>query len=171
MSFFCPECSTLSPLRTKSKVLAGFLKTETISCPRPISVTLPPTILPLQPQQPSRSSWEDSGTGPVHLLFFRSSWKVLVPDNWTACLLPSFRALLKHHLLREVCPGRFIYSHNPSPASTTSLLSPAWPSPFSVQFSRSVVSDSLQPHGLQQTRLPCPSSTPGACLNSCPLSW
>ena len=44
MSFFCPECSTLSPLRTKSKVLAGFLKTETISCPRPISVTLPPTI-------------------------------------------------------------------------------------------------------------------------------
>ena len=29
----------------------------------------------------------------------------------------------------------------------------------SVQFSRSVVSDSLQPHGLQRTRLPCPSPT------------
>ena len=29
----------------------------------------------------------------------------------------------------------------------------------------------LQPHGLQHTRLPCPSSTPGACSNTCPLSW
>ena len=28
----------------------------------------------------------------------------------------------------------------------------------------------LQPHGLQHTRLPCPSSTPGACSNTCPLS-
>ena len=31
----------------------------------------------------------------------------------------------------------------------------------SVQFSRSVVSDPLRPHGLQQTRPPCPSPTPG----------
>jgi len=37
-------------------------------------------------------------------------------------------------------------------------------------FSRSVVSDSLWPHGLQHTRLPCPSPTPGAYPNSCPLS-
>ena len=29
-------------------------------------------------------------------------------------------------------------------------------------FSRSVMSDSLQPHGLQHARLPCPSPTPGA---------
>ena len=40
----------------------------------------------------------------------------------------------------------------------------------SVQFSRSVVSDSLQPHGLQYARPPCPSPTPGACSNSCPSS-
>ena len=40
-----------------------------------------------------------------------------------------------------------------------------------VAFSRSVVSDSLRPHGLQHTRLPCLSPTPGACSNSCPLSW
>ena len=33
-----------------------------------------------------------------------------------------------------------------------------------VQFSSSVVSDSLQPHGLQHARLPCPSPTPRACL-------
>ena len=40
----------------------------------------------------------------------------------------------------------------------------------SVLFSHSVMSDSLWPHGLQHTRLPCPSPTPGACSNSCPLS-
>ena len=38
------------------------------------------------------------------------------------------------------------------------------------QFSCSVVSDSLWPHGLQHARLPCPSSTPRTCSNSCPSS-
>ena len=38
----------------------------------------------------------------------------------------------------------------------------------SVQFSHSVMSDSLQPHGLQHSRLPFPSPTPRACSNSCP---
>ena len=36
----------------------------------------------------------------------------------------------------------------------------------SVQFSRSVVSDSLWPHGPQHARLPCPSPTPGVYSNS-----
>ena len=40
----------------------------------------------------------------------------------------------------------------------------------SVQFSCSVVSNSLQPHEPQHTRLPCLSPTPGTCSNSCPLS-
>ena len=40
----------------------------------------------------------------------------------------------------------------------------------SVQFSRSVVSDSLQPLESQHTRPPCPSPTPGVYSNSCPLS-
>ena len=38
------------------------------------------------------------------------------------------------------------------------------------QFSCSVMSNSLQPHGLQHTRHPCPSPSPGACSNSCPSS-
>ena len=42
---------------------------------------------------------------------------------------------------------------------------------ISVQFSHSVMSDSLWPHGLQHTRLPCPSPTPGAYSDSWPLSW
>ena len=41
----------------------------------------------------------------------------------------------------------------------------------SVQFSCSVMSSSLQPHGLQHTRPPCPSPTPRVYSHSCPLSW
>ena len=40
----------------------------------------------------------------------------------------------------------------------------------SFQFSHSVMSDSLRPHGLQHTRPPCPSPTPRVYSNSCPLS-
>ena len=39
-----------------------------------------------------------------------------------------------------------------------------------VQFSSSVMSDSLRPHGLQHARLLCPSPIPGVCSNSSPLS-
>ena len=42
--------------------------------------------------------------------------------------------------------------------------------PFSVQFSRSVVSYSLWPHELQHARPPCPSPTPGVHPNPCPSS-
>ena len=42
--------------------------------------------------------------------------------------------------------------------------------PESVQFSHSVMSNSLQPHELQHPRPPCPSPTPGVYSNSCPLS-
>ena len=41
---------------------------------------------------------------------------------------------------------------------------------YSVQFSHSVLSDSLWPHELQHLRPPCPSPTPGVHPNSCPLS-
>ena len=40
----------------------------------------------------------------------------------------------------------------------------------SVQFSHSIMTDSLRPHGLQHTRLPRPSPTPGASSNLCPSS-
>ena len=40
----------------------------------------------------------------------------------------------------------------------------------SNQFTPSLVSNSLRPHGLQDTRLPCPSPSPRDCSNSCPLS-
>ena len=40
----------------------------------------------------------------------------------------------------------------------------------SVQFSRSIMSDSLQPHELQHVSPPCPSPAPGVHPNPCPLS-
>ena len=39
---------------------------------------------------------------------------------------------------------------------------------YILLFSRSVISNSLQPHWLQHSRLPCPSPSPRACSNSCP---
>ena len=53
-------------------------------------------------------------------------------------------------------------SHAPYPRNLTAF--------SSVQFSRSVVSDSLWPHELQHARPPCPSPTPRTYPNSCPLS-
>ena len=41
----------------------------------------------------------------------------------------------------------------------------------SIQFCCSIMSNSLQPHGLQYIRPLCPSPTPGACSNSCLSSW
>ena len=41
---------------------------------------------------------------------------------------------------------------------------------YLLLFSCSVMSNSLWPHELQHTRLPCPSPPPGVCSNSCPLS-
>ena len=40
-----------------------------------------------------------------------------------------------------------------------------------VQFSHSVMSDSLWPHGLQHARPPCPSPTPGVYSKTRPLNW
>ena len=58
------------------------------------------------------------------------------------------------------------YTHNKRKQGFKQIIVP----PCSVQFSCSVVSDSLQPHGLQHTRPSCPSPTPGVHSNSCPLS-
>ena len=44
-----------------------------------------------------------------------------------------------------------------------------WNDILLLLFSHSIVSNSLQPHGLQHARLPCPSLSPRVCSNSCPL--
>ena len=53
----------------------------------------------------------------------------------------------------------------------TDISSPRGITTILLLFSHSVMSNSLQPHGLQHARLPYPSPSPGACSNSCLLSW
>ena len=69
-------------------------------------------------------------------------------NYWSLCILEPILCIKRSHC-------------NENPCITTRE---------SVQFSRSVVSDSLQPHGMQLARLSCPSPTPRAYSNSCPLS-
>ena len=72
------------------------------------------------------------------------------------------------YIPRSVFPAAFVFNSWHSGTKGSSYFShKAW---NWVKFSCSVVSDSLRLHGLQRARLLCPSPTPGACSNSCPLS-
>ena len=92
--------------------------------------------------------------------YYSEQWTLMCSANFTSGLKDFFPQLLgmqptdSPQLFR--IPGHTAQDHSFSSGS--------------VQFSHSVVSDSLQPHGLQHTRLPCPSPTPSTYSNSCPLS-
>ena len=88
------------------------------------------------------------------LISFRIDWL----DRFTA--QGTLKSFLQHHSSKASIVQR----------SAFFMVQLSHPSVSSVQFSRSVVPNSLQPHGLQHSRLPCPSPSPGACSNSCPLS-
>ena len=81
---------------------------------------------------------------------------LLVGGIWGNCL-PLLRSLPHSQALRLANTSFWT-------GSLHSLLTP------SVQFSHSVMSNSLRPHELQHTRPPCPSPTPGVHPNPCPLS-
>ena len=84
-------------------------------------------------------------------------------ENWSALPFPSPGDLPD--------PGiRTAFPVSPVLASWFFTTSTTWKA-LSVQFSHSVVSNSLQPHGLQHARIPCPSSTPRVCSNTCLSSW
>ena len=73
----------------------------------------------------------------------------------------------------SILAWRIPWTEEPGGLPSTGLQSQTrlkWLSNSSVQFSRSVVSDSLRPHESQHTRPPCPSPTPGVHPNPCPLS-
>ena len=92
------------------------------------------------------------------------SWHLILPQNENFIAL-NFSATL--------CPFHGTY-HNLLYAIIICVFDSSYMLVFqfsSVQFSRSVVSDSLWPHGMQHARPPCPSSTHGACSNSCPSNW
>ena len=103
-----------------------------------------------------------------------------------ACQAPLTMGILQTRILEEwVAISSSRGSSNPG-IKPRSLMSPALAGRFfttsatwdahldcisSVQFSHSVVSDSLQPYESQHARPPCPSPTPRACSNSCPSCW
>ena len=70
--------------------------------------------------------------------------------EWTKATFPVVTGLIRPKGIKQEVEDYGIYS--------------------SVKFSHSVVSDTLRPHGLQHTRPPYPSPTPGVYSNSCPLS-
>ena len=76
---------------------------------------------------------------------------------------PNGILLLKCHLLNCVSHATLFYIVVPVNSFIHSF--------SSVQFSSSVVSNSLRPHESQHTRPPCPSPTPGVHSDSCPSSW
>ena len=65
---------------------------------------------------------------------------------------------------------RVLWGTHPVSFPVSLILVFQFPSFSSVQFSRSVMSDSLRPHESQHARPPCPSPTPGVYSNSCPSS-
>ena len=94
-------------------------------------------------------------------------------------IFPSLRIFSNESVLPIRWPEYWSFSFSISPSNEYSGLISFridWFDLFAVQFSslqssRSVMSNSFWPHGLQHTRLPCPSPTPGVYSNSCSLSW
>ena len=67
-------------------------------------------------------------------------------------------------------PGKLMAEFSPSLKAWEPDGGTAGVTPSSVQFSLSVMSNALWPHGPQHARLPCPPLSPRACSHSCPLS-
>ena len=85
--------------------------------------------------------------------------KVYISETWSKTL-----NLILLHLTEY--QNIHIFNLKSFPGNSVSSISRLW----TPQFSCSVLSDSLWPHGLQHARPPCPSPTPGVHSNSCPLS-
>ena len=95
----------------------------------------------------------------VKKLSYFKSWKMML---WKCCTqyASKFGILSSSHGTGKCC-----FHSNPKEKQCQRMFKFS-----SVQFSRSVMSDSLQLHGLQQARPPYPLPTPGVYWNSCPLS-
>ena len=143
----------------------------------------------------SRGGWKVMGRGTTHVLnvflqanelWYEKLTKIFLPTVGLVlvCCLGKFVLFfilffLKSHSLlssRSFTPQPFTIPPN---TSTSKFCPTSSPSGFHHQevhvclslFSHSVVSESLQPHGLQHTRPPCPSLSPGVCSSSSSLSW
>ena len=92
--------------------------------------------------------------------------KVYIGSSHKICFTFIYSCFHCHHLAWSFHKFSFILPAGISDSSWLTLIY----FPY-LLFSCSVMSSSLWPHGLQHARLPCPSLSPRACSNSCPLSW
>ena len=115
----------------------------------------------LQHARPPRPS-PTPGVHPNHVHWvsdaIQSSHPVSSPSPLPS-IFPSIRVFSNESAFCISWPKYWSFSFSISPCNE------------SVQFSCSIMSDSLWPHGLQHARLTCPLLSPGVCSNSCPLSW
>ena len=94
------------------------------------------------------------------LMYLIFQEKITVTFLWESIRITTLEALIVHFMIKFSLFSVF----------SMFLVYQKWPNFSSAQFSHSVMSNSLWPHELQHARLPCPSPTPRACSNSCPLS-
>ena len=111
----------------------------------------------------------------IHLKFNNLKLHTLLPQYLRCSLLPELHltnCITILAIFQVWSLGVILNSPDPSLYSLPLPFSPliSFKSEVSPQISRSVVSNSLRPHGLQHARLPYPSPTSRACSNSCPLS-
>ena len=99
---------------------------------------------------------------PCGLVFFFFNWRIITLQNFVFCQTSTW---ISHRLIQHPCLCFLSHRANSCWLSILQMVM------FnSVQFSRSVGSDFLWPHGLQHARLTCPSPTPRIYSNSCPSS-
>ena len=103
----------------------------------------------------------------IHLMDGSTLFALPLTCWWAFSLLLTWA--LKNTVAGNI--GVQVYIWTPALNSLDVYLGEELPKHMIIQFSHSIISDSLGPHGLQHTRLPYPSPTPRACLNSCPSSW
>ena len=131
-----------------------------------ISWLLSPSAVILEPQ--IYLPWSD-GTGCHDLCFWMLSFKLafslssftFIKRLFSSLSLSTIRVVSSAYLRLLIFLPEILISACASSSLAFYIMF------SSIQFSHSVMSDSLQPHGLQHTGLSCPSPTPEACSNTC----
>ena len=114
------------------------------------------------------SSWSLLNSTPLSQWCYPTNSSSVIPFSLLPSVFPSIRVFSNESALRIRWPNYWSFSFSISPSDEYSGLI----SFQSVQFSHSVMSDSLWPRRPQAkcSRLPCPSLSPGVFSDSCPLS-
>ena len=155
----------LSVLRTVELYICICLVAQL--CPtlcNPMDYSLPGTsIHGYSPQQEYWSGLPCPSPGYIYIMYiYMHTYMYIYICIWYVCVY-IYKLVSVHY----ICVYIYIYIYVSTYICTYIYIYKL----VSVQFSCSVMCDSLRPHGLQHARLPCPSPTPGTCSNSCPSSW